>query len=865
MKSELDGLLTVKFEIPEDVLEQCLETKTYLLSDKTSSRVRLWNEQREAVMTLAVQRLRVVMEQYLRRRYTTEAQEWVALLCEQELFRLAISGPYGMHRAHLKDNHQDQLRPELMSTLIACQGSETEPTTFVFIDVDGQVVDHLQWIVPNTPFNQRTRPREVQEQRDLLKGFIRRHEPDIIAVGVNGMSSRRLFMDMSLILEEMKQDTAGTSSASTPGDRRSAELDNQRDNNADEDDEYDRLFRDSHERSRSRERVEDRPELEQGYNISAIKVVWVPEDVARVFEVSTRARNELPDLTGIMRRAVSIGRRLQDPLTEVAGLCNESMDVLSLRLHRLRDAVPRDVLVTHAERALVRAVNAVGVDINRMISRKHTATVLPFLSGLGPRKAQYMLTRIAQLPGAHLLARKDLLEEHITDKVVFKNCVGFIRITYYTATDPDLSTKDVLEETRIHPEAYILTVKMCTDAIECEDDPDTQQLAVERVMSDPRRLDELDLDAYAAALAQLKEYGRMEVTLRNIRNELQRPFRDPRGDFCPLTDDELFELMTGETDETLHSGIVVSAVITRVGPRGFSVRLSDSELFGFVPINCADSAEQLQIGQGVLCVVTGIDKKAYSVTLDARSSVVLPLTAHGGEAAASGADAVASPSARMHQQRRQQLQQQKRRLHQRQIDYPYFENVDYDGAINRLQDKPVGELVVRPSRKGDDHLSITFKFFGDKYINVDVQERDKKDRFSLGQRLFIAKQEFQSLDHIEVEYVTAMVEKARKLMDYKYYVDETKEQIEATLRREKGQNRRSIPYRIALHPDHPGKFIIYYLLGNTRIKHDSVTITAHGFEFHRKEYNGVSKLINAFKRYVQDSLRLRMSQHADDA
>lgn len=123
-----------------------------------------------------------------------------------------------------------------------------------------------------------------------------------------------------------------------------------------------------------------------------IHVELMETDLSIAFARSSRATADLPSsYSPLLRQAVSIGRRLQDPLAEFAQLANGEDEILGLRWHPLQDGIPRDKLIQALEIEFINRVNEVGVDVNRCLAHTHTAGVLQFVSGLGPRKGLHLL------------------------------------------------------------------------------------------------------------------------------------------------------------------------------------------------------------------------------------------------------------------------------------------------------------------------------------------------------------------------------------------------------------------------------------------------------------------------------------------
>ncbi len=197
----------------------------------------------------------------------------------------------------------------------------------------------------------------------------------------------------------------------------------------------------------------------------------VDNEAALVYQSSKAAEAEFKDYPQVLRQAISVGRRLQDPLVELSQLMNEEEDMMCLRLHSLQDQVPKDALWEVILTEFVNRVNEVGVDVNRCLALPHTANLLQFVSGFGPRKAQALL-RLLKRKNGRLLNRWQLVQGCGIGTNVFINCAGFIRIDTSVARDASSGPVDLLDGSRVHPEAYDLAKKMAIDALEYEDTED---------------------------------------------------------------------------------------------------------------------------------------------------------------------------------------------------------------------------------------------------------------------------------------------------------------------------------------------------------------------------------------------------------
>lgn len=183
-----------------------------------------------------------------------------------------------------------------------------------------------------------------------------------------------------------------------------------------------------------------------------IDVELLDNELAKVYMDSKRAQTEFPDYPLLLRQAISLGRRLLDPLLEFAQLCNPDDEILCLKFNPLQDMVPKDDLMSVLTCEFVNRVNEVGVDVNRCLEHPHTASVLQFVCGLGPRKAAYLLKILRQNGG--ILESRIKLCQLLGQNKVFMNCAGFIKIDTAKVAEKSEVYVDVLDGSRVHPETY---------------------------------------------------------------------------------------------------------------------------------------------------------------------------------------------------------------------------------------------------------------------------------------------------------------------------------------------------------------------------------------------------------------------------
>ncbi|PIK37488.1 putative transcription elongation factor SPT6 [Apostichopus japonicus] len=311
-------------------------------------------------------------------------------------------------------------------------------------------------------------------------------------------------------------------------------------------------------------------ELETEQQMAPINVELVDSNVANIYANSKTAESEFLEFPTCLRKAISIGRRLQDPLQEFARLCNVDEDILCIRFHPLQDLISQEMLNEHLYQEFIYRANEVGVDINQALAHNHVSSLIQFICGLGARKGEALLRTLKQ-QNMHLENRNQLVMGCQLGPTVFINCAGFIKIDTTSVGDSSDSYIEVLDSTRIHPETYEWARKMAVDALEYDESAEDANPAeaLEEILDNPDKLKDLDLDAFAEELKR-QGYGNKSITLYDIRAELNSRYKDFRISFRAPSPEETFSLLTKETPETFYRGkmmVVRVLTIARRKPR----------------------------------------------------------------------------------------------------------------------------------------------------------------------------------------------------------------------------------------------------------------------------------------------------------
>jgi transcription elongation factor SPT6 len=211
-------------------------------------------------------------------------------------------------------------------------------------------------------------------------------------------------------------------------------------------------------------------------------------------------------------------------------------------------------------------------------------------------------------------------------KKVFINSAGFIRVRGTGQAASGNSTLDPLDDTRIHPESYLVAKNMAEAAFKEEArqndedvDDDFLEMAVEHVMTNPNVLSTVDIEEYAQDVEVRGQTKRVQ-TLELIKSELQYGFREWRYDYTDPNPDEEFYMLSGESEETLAPGRLVQATVRKVQQNRVMCVL-ESGLLGFIQKeDISDEpdvvpSDKVAEGSMVTCRVKDVDRAKYIVDL----------------------------------------------------------------------------------------------------------------------------------------------------------------------------------------------------------------------------------------------------------
>ena len=328
---------------------------------------------------------------------------------------------------------------------------------------------------------------------------------------------------------------------------------------------------------------------EQHPEIPTPMVVSVSEAGASVYSASEIARKEFPDLDLTVRGAISIGRRLQDPLAELV-----KIDPKAIGVGQYQHDVHQPLLGAKLDEVVVSCVNGVGVELNTA-----SAPLLERVSGVGASLAKSIVEWRNE--NGKFRTREDLKKVKGLGAKAFEQCAGFLRIR---------DSENPLDASAVHPERYELVSKMAGD------------LGVS--------LRELVGNAAAAKKIDVRRYMSNDVgepTLKDIVSELAKPGRDPRAVFePPKFRDDVTKI------EDVKEGMKLEGVVTNVTAFGAFVDIGVHQ-DGLVHLSelsdsfVSDPASVVKAGDRLKVTVIGVDRARGRISLSAKSRPSAP--AHG--------------------------------------------------------------------------------------------------------------------------------------------------------------------------------------------------------------------------------------------
>ena len=316
------------------------------------------------------------------------------------------------------------------------------------------------------------------------------------------------------------------------------------------------------------------------FTVSEDGVFTVSEDGASVSSASQTARDEFPDEDVTVRGAVSIGRRLMDPLAELV-----KIDPKSIGVGQYQHDVDQGKLKKSLDQTVESCVNSVGVNLNT--ASQH---LLTYVSGLGPALAKNIVAYRRQ--NGAFTSRSQLKKVPRLGPAAYEQCAGFLRIP---------GAKNPLDNSAVHPESYPIVAQMAKDS----------GCTVDQLIADKEKRSHIDIKRYVTASVGLP-------TLTDIMSELEKPGRDPREQI------EEFEFDPNVTSvDDLEEGMILPGIVTNITNFGAFVDIGVHQ-DGLVHISqlanryVKDANEVVKLHQHVRVMVKEVDHRRGRISLTMR-------------------------------------------------------------------------------------------------------------------------------------------------------------------------------------------------------------------------------------------------------
>lgn len=316
-----------------------------------------------------------------------------------------------------------------------------------------------------------------------------------------------------------------------------------------------------------------------------LPIFLVNEDGASVYSASEVAREEFPDQDITIRGAVSIGRRLMDPLAELV-----KIDPKSIGVGQYQHDVNQLRLKERLDQTVVSCVNQVGVNVNT--ASKH---LLSYVSGINSSIAENIVKYRNET--GRFKNRKQLLKVPRLGEKAFEQCAGFLRI-------PD--GENALDKSAVHPEAYAVVEQMATDL----------QVKVEDLIGNETNIKQVAAKKYVS-----EQFG--ELTINDILKELVKPGLDPRSEV------QVFEYANIFKIEDVTPGMVIPGIVTNLTRFGAFIDIGVKQ-DGLVHVSeishdyITDPAEKLKLNDKVMVKVVEVDIARKRIALSIKQTLEAP-------------------------------------------------------------------------------------------------------------------------------------------------------------------------------------------------------------------------------------------------
>lgn len=792
LEAETLGLVVIKFETKDfQNWFQCIFN--CLKSDGSSEISDKWNKERELVLNLAFKKLSSMVALNTKEDLRRECERLIANEVRRKFLAKVDQAPYTPF------GFDKGTKPNVLALTFG-KGEFDSAVVGVFLKESGKVDEY---------FKSENSPIRDGENEELFSGQLKQFfdknleyiKPDIIVISGINANSKKLYDSVKNFVENNQITVI----------------------------------------------VDDLPDVSSPPLIS---VIWGQDETARLYQHSDRANQEFPDKPSLIKYSIGLARYVQNPLLEYVALGD---DILSLNFHEHQKLIPTDLVKDAIESVFVDIINMVGIEINEAIRDPYVAQLLPYIGGLGPRKASGLIRNINSKLGSNLSNRSDLIENELSTANIFINCASFLNIPYDETSTVRDSSIELLDATRIHPEDYDLARKMAADALDLDEEDMTHVeeqggIIYQLMQEGVNKVDELNLIAYGKELES--KFGKKKyATLQIIKEELVNNFEELRRSFHIIDSFEVFQMLTGETKDTFSKNIIVPVTVLRVGKnfRDSSAKIkyvkviTSSLILGNIEEQHIPDDIHIEQSQIIQAVVLDVFYDTFNATFSLldedmnRSSSTKFVKEHGKwDFAAEDEDV-----------RRENLKELAKLSKIRNIQHPLYHNFSFKQAEEFLAPQSVGDCIIRPSSKGAKYLTITWKVANNLFQHLLVEERISgtfKEYIVDGKR-------YSDLDQLIFQHIQSIAKKVDEMIRNPKFREGTLTEVNEWLESYTKANPKSSAYVFCFDHKMPGSFLLLFKVNvNTKVSTWHVRTEVDGYTLKGFSYPNMLRLCNGFKQ-----------------
>ena len=527
-------------------------------------------------------------------------------------------------------------------------------------------------------------------------------------------------------------------------------------------------------------------------------------------------------------------------------------DILSLSFYEHQKLLSHDMIKDIFETVFVDIVNMVGVEINEALRDPQVAQLLSYVAGLGPRKASGLIRNISAKLGT-LSTRSDLIENELSTANIFFNCSSFLNFPYDEGLSVRDSSIELLDATRIHPEDYSLARKMAADALDLDEEDmahiEEQGGIIYQLMQEGvSKVDDLNLTAFGKELES--NFGKKKyATLQSIKEELVNNYEELRRSFHLLDSSEVFKMLTGETTESFSRGSIVPVTINRVGKnyRDENAKIkflrvsTSSQINGTVEEGyILRDADYVQ-GQVIQVVVLDVNYESFVASFS-----TLPEDIEKAGVPTFFKDPLKWDFALEEEDKQKERAKENTKLARtRNIQHPLFHNFNHKQAEEFLAPQAVGDCVIRPSSRGQNYLTVTWKVANNLFQHLSVEEVTNSN----GKEYIVDRKRYSDLDQMIFQHVQAIAKHVNEMCRHPKFREGTLGEVNEWLESYTRANPKNSAYVFCYDHKAPGWFLLLFKVNvNTPITTWHVKTECNGFVLKGFSYPNMMRLCNGFKQ-----------------